>query len=221
MHCLEIDSVILDFGSNRVLQSVYLKCEKGKVTALLGRNGSGKSCLMRILAGELQANDFSIRINETHLPHVVPSSKELKYLPQHSFIPDHLTVKRVCKDFDLDFNDLKNLFPCFNSSFYTKVKHLSGGEKRILEVYAILVSRSDFCTLDEPFSQVMPLHIEAIEHLIEREKKKKGILITDHLYQHVVDICDDLYVLKDGKTNHLKAVEDLSDYGYLSNTLRE
>lgn len=221
MHCLEIDSVILDFGSHRVLQSVYLKCEKGKVTALLGRNGSGKSCLMRILAGELRANDFSIRINEAHLPQGIPSSKELKYLPQHFFIPDHLTVKRVCKDFDLDFNDLKNLFPCFNSYFHTKVKHLSGGEKRILEIYAILVSRSTFCALDEPFSQVMPLHIEVIEHLIEREKKNKGILITDHLYQHVINLCDDLYVLRDGKTNYLSTVEDLSDYEYLSNLSKE
>jgi ABC-type sugar transport system ATPase subunit len=48
---LEVDSILLEFDLKRVLQDVYLKSETGKVTGLLGRNGSGKSCLMKILFG--------------------------------------------------------------------------------------------------------------------------------------------------------------------------
>lgn len=48
---LEIDSVILELNSKRILQNVYLKSETGKITGLLGRNGTGKSCLMKILFG--------------------------------------------------------------------------------------------------------------------------------------------------------------------------
>lgn len=50
-HILEVDSVILEFGNKRVLQDVYLKCETNHITGLLGRNGSGKSCLMNIMDG--------------------------------------------------------------------------------------------------------------------------------------------------------------------------
>ena len=49
INTLEVDSVILDFGSRRILQDVYLKSETGKITGLLGGNGSGKSCLMKII----------------------------------------------------------------------------------------------------------------------------------------------------------------------------
>lgn len=53
---LEVDSVILEFSSNRILHDVYMKSETGKVTGLLGRNGIGKSCLMKIIYGELVPN---------------------------------------------------------------------------------------------------------------------------------------------------------------------
>ncbi len=62
-HTLEVDGVILEFNSKRILQDVYLKSESGKVTGLLGRNGSGKSCLMKIIYGELVPNDKSVRID--------------------------------------------------------------------------------------------------------------------------------------------------------------
>jgi ATPase subunit of ABC transporter with duplicated ATPase domains len=48
-HILEADSVQLQFGERKILSDVYLKCETGKITGLLGRNGEGKSCLMRII----------------------------------------------------------------------------------------------------------------------------------------------------------------------------
>lgn len=68
--------------------------------------------------------------------------------------------------------------------------------------------------LDEPFSHVMPIHVDAIKQLILREKHKKGIIITDHMYNHIIDICDDLYVIKDGKTYLTKSAEDVERLGY-------
>lgn len=59
---LEIDSVILEYGLKRILQNVYLKTETGKITGLLGRNGSSKSSLMKILFGELNPSNKSIRL---------------------------------------------------------------------------------------------------------------------------------------------------------------
>lgn len=69
--------------------------------------------------------------------------------------------------------------------------------------------------LDEPFSMVMPLHVEKIKNLILREKKNKGIIITDHLYNYVIELCDNLYILKDGITYLTKSAEDIEKYGYI------
>tara|TARA_R110002124_G_scaffold94717_3_gene238842 strand:+ start:760 stop:1422 length:663 start_codon:yes stop_codon:yes gene_type:complete len=214
---LEVDSVILELDSKRILQNVYLKSETGKITGLVGRNGTGKSCLMKILFGELTPIDKSIRINGQALMSSYRSPKDLRYLPQTRFVPSSLTVKRVMNDFRLDFADLIYNFPELEKCYHSKLSHLSGGERRIIEIYIILVSETKFCLLDEPFSQVMPLHIDKIKQLILREKENKGITITDHMYQHVIDISDDLYVISNGKTYLTNSPKDLETLGYVRN----
>jgi ABC-type multidrug transport system ATPase subunit len=170
---LEVDSVILEFEFKRVLQNVYLKSETGKVTGILGRNGSGKSCLMKIIYGELVPNDKSIRINGKSLIGTNRSPNDLKYLPQAGFVPYSMTIKRIFNDFELDFADLTRSFPEFKKLYKTKLKNLSGGERRIIEIFIILVSKTKFCMLDEPFSYVMPIHVDALKNLILREKENK------------------------------------------------
>ncbi len=213
-HTLEVDGVILEFNSKRILQDVYLKSESGKVTGLLGRNGSGKSCLMKIIYGELVPNDKSVRIDGHALPNRYRNPDDIRYLPQSEFIPKSLTVKRIFKNFELDFLDFANEFPEFEKFYNSKFRSLSGGEQRILEIYSILASKTKFCMLDEPFSQVMPVHVEKIKGLILREKKNKGIIITDHLYQYIIDICDNLYVISSGKTHLTKSLQDIEILGY-------
>ncbi len=212
---LEIDSVILDFGANRVLQDVYLKSETGKVTGLLGRNGSGKSCLMKILFGELIPNDRSIRLNRVSLYDARRNPQDMRYLPQRRYIPGFLTVKRVFEDFNLSFPEFILEFPEFDKFFHSRLKKLSGGERRIVEIYVLLVSKTKFCLLDEPFSQLMPLHVETIRKIILREKQNKGIIVTDHLYKDIIEICDNLYLISQGKTYLTKSVKDLETLGYI------
>ncbi len=216
---LEIDSVILEFGTKRVLQNVYLKSETGKITGLLGRNGSGKSCLMNIIYGELIPNDKSIRFNGKSFVDNNRNPGDLRYLPQFSFIPKSFTIKHIFSDFELNFIDFATLFPEFKSFYNVKLRNLSGGERRIIEIYTILASNTKFCMLDEPFSQVMPIYIETIKNLIVREKQNKGIIITDHLYKHIVDICDDLYVINNGETYLTKDISDLEKHEYVRNVV--
>ncbi|HCT93584.1 MAG: hypothetical protein A2X19_01860 [Bacteroidetes bacterium GWE2_39_28] len=214
INILEIDSVNLEFDSKRVLQNVYLKSETGKITGLLGKNGTGKSSLMKILFGELIPNDKSIRINGNALLTSSRFSKDMRYLPQGRFLLNSLTIKRIFSDFELDFDDLIYSFPEFEKFFKSKLINLSGGERRIIEIYVILVSQTKFCMLDEPFSHVMPIHIDSIKKIILREKENKGIIITDHMYKHILDICDDLYVINDGKTYLTKNIRDIETLGY-------
>jgi len=71
--------------------------------------------------------------------------------------------------------------------------------------------------LDEPFSQVMPVHVDTIKSIIQHEKQNKGIIITDHLYEHIISICDDIYVITNGKTYLTKERDDLIKFGYINN----
>lgn len=138
----------------------------------------------------------------------------MTYLPHHNFIPQHLTVKRVFDDFEIDFKEFEVHFPELSSHSHFKIANLSGGQRRLIEVYMIVKSKSQFSMLDEPFSHLMPLPVEKMNELLHVEKEKKGFLITDHLFQHVVALSHNLYVLKDGKTHFTKNQNDLAKLGY-------
>lgn len=212
-HTLEIDSVELSFGDRRILSGVYLAVETGGVSAVLGRNGCGKSCLMKILSGALKAGFCSMRIDGKW--HGRFTEKEVRYLPQHAFIPGWLRLERVLRDFGLSREELERWFPLFVPLRGSRIGELSGGEQRILECFVILRSRTQFVLLDEPFSQIAPLHVETLQTLIRQEKMAKGILLTDHMYRHVTGIADRLYVMTDGQAYPCANDEELVRRGYL------
>ncbi len=214
-HTLEVDGVMLNFGQNRILQNIYLKCESGKITGLLGRNGCGKSCLMRIMFGEPLTEDRSVRIDHQSLQGSFRNPKDMRYLPQQKFIPGHLSLIRVLDDFGLDKNKLLEHFPEFGEFPNLKVNQLSGGWQRIFELYIILMSKTKFVLLDEPFSHIMPLHVETIKKLIMEEKQNKGILISDHLYQHIMEISDQVYMINNGRSFPIQSTEELHANGYI------
>ncbi len=215
-HTFEADGIILEFGTKRVLQDVFIRAETGKVTGILSRNGSGKSCLMKTIFGEEKTANKSVRINGKTISEKAALSDDIKYLPQFCFIPLNLSLKRIFRDFSLDFSLFTSYFPEFEKHFHSPLKELSGGERRIVEIYSILASKAKFCMLDEPFSQVMPVHVETLKSLINKEKQNKGIMVTDHLYMQIIDVCNDIYVLLNGKTYLIKDPTDLIKLGYLT-----
>ncbi|MEM8584803.1 MAG: ATP-binding cassette domain-containing protein [Bacteroidota bacterium] len=214
---LEVDGVMLAFGNKRVLQNVYLKSETGKITGVLGRNGAGKSSLFKIAFGELRAGSQSVRLNGIAYTSDKRSPEDIRYLPQHHFVPQQLSLTRVLNDFELSFADFLDIFPDFEQYRQGKMYTLSSGQRRIVETFIILSSNSKFCILDEPFSQIMPVHISAIKRMIMQEKKQKGIIISDHMYRHILDLSDNLYVISQGKTHLTQDISDLGALGYVRN----
>jgi len=212
-HILEADSIQLEFDGRRILSSVYLKCETGKITGLLGRNGQGKTCLMNIIYGSLSC-EKSIRFDNTQQKFAFKHPDLLLYLPQFNFIPKRFSLKRIFKDFDLDYSIFEQWVPEFASKYSTAIGNLSGGEYRLVELYVILKTRSQFAMLDEPFTHLSPIQIEKVKELMQEEKKRKGLLITDHMYQHVIEVCDDLYILTNGTVCLIKNMEDIERLGY-------
>jgi len=96
-----------------------------------------------------------------------------------------------------------------------KIKHLSGGELRYLEIKLVLSNNSKFVLLDEPYNGLSPIMIEKINQLITVMSSVKGILITDHNYQNVIKVSTRLSLMKEGKLYHLKDENELVEKGYL------
>jgi ABC-type multidrug transport system ATPase subunit len=213
---LEFDSLFLEFGMNRVLQDVYVKCEQGQVVGLLGRNGSGKSCLMKIVFGSLKAYQQSVRINGEYLLETNIRKGLIHYLPQESFIPPFLTIRKVLYQYQLSADQFVGTFPDFAGRLGSKITELSGGEVRLLEIFVILNREGLFCVLDEPFSNLMPLHIEKVIALIREARLQKGIILTDHMYRYLLKTTDLIYLLSNGKTYPVSNNDQLVQFGYLS-----
>ncbi len=214
IHILEADSIQLDFDLKRILSDVYIKCETGKITGLLGRNGQGKTCLMNIICGSLLAASKSVRFDKISIIDAYKRPDLLLFLPQFNFIPKSLSLKRIFSDFNLSYPEFEKIFPEFQSKYTSSIKNLSGGQRRLTEVYVIIKSKTQFALLDEPFSHLMPLHIQKVKEILLEEKHNKGFLITDHMYKQIIDVSDSLYILKDGKTHGSKNLNDIEALGY-------
>ncbi len=154
-HILEFDGIELSFGTHSVLSSIYMKCETGKIIGLMGRNGSGKSSLMKTVFGSRRNPNQSIRMDGIPLIGNYQQNKFISYLPQKSFIPHQLTVSKVLHYYGLNSQTLVAYSPDFNVLLSTTVGNLSGGHVRLLESFLILKSPHSFCLLDEPFSRLM------------------------------------------------------------------
>ena len=213
IHTLEVDSIQLEFNDRKILSDIYLRSETGKITGLLGRNGSGKSCLMKIIYGILKS-EKSVRFDNVVQHEAFKRSGLILYLPQFNFIPKRFSLKKIFKDFDLEYSYFEKRYPEFSSRYNSSIDCLSGGERRLIELYIIAKSNSYFALLDEPFTHLNPIQIDKAKELLLEEKKNKGLIITDHLFKHITDICDNLYVLANGKTLLTKDINDIERFGY-------
>ena len=212
----ELDNVELYFKNKRILNGIYLKAETGKVTAILGRNGCGKSCLLNIAFGSLKPKYMLIRLDHKPLLKPLYKTKLAKYLPQYNFIPDGMKLSMAFKLYYLDWSNFIEYFEGFSKYENVRFRALSGGERRVVETYIILKTKSEIAILDEPFSHLAPIHIERIKQLISEEKKQKIIIISDHMYRHIIDSSDNIYLLQNGTTKKIEQLTELEDYKYLN-----
>ncbi|HMG92804.1 MAG TPA: ATP-binding cassette domain-containing protein [Chryseolinea sp.] len=213
---LEFDGIELSYGTQRILSGIYMKCTVGEVVGILGRNGSGKSSLFKVVFGSQSAEHRSIRMNGSPLPEDFIRQRIIGYLPQTDLIPSHITIAKALDLYEIENDELLRYFPELNEQLSFRPHELSGGFRRVIELMLILKSRSRFCLLDEPFSGVMPVHVETIRTMLMEAKAEKGIILTDHLYRSVMSSADRLYLLSNGSTYPVRSPDDLISRGYLT-----
>lgn len=212
----EIDNVELYFNKKTILNGVYLKAQTNTITGILGRNGCGKSCLLSIIFGSLSSKYALIRINNKPITKALYLTNQVAFLPQFNFTPNQININKLFKLYKASWKDFEANFPEFKTYKSKKINYLSGGERRVIEIYLILNTPSNLILLDEPFSNISPIYIEKIKQIIKRVNKTKAIVLTDHSYNEVIDIADQIYLLKNGCTKLINHIKELESYNYLS-----
>ena len=213
-HRLIVDSVVVRFGQKTVLSGGYITSETGMVTGLLGRNGAGKSCMFRALMGGLRVDNVMVSIDEKPIDRR-GIGRYIKYLPQGRLIPEGMRLRRAFELFGVNYWTFVNRVPKYSRYCNSPLYELSGGEARLAELYLVLMSEAPFYILDEPFTQVDPVNIEEVQALIRERSQDHGIIVTDHNYDAISSIADNLFVIADGYTSPVRCREDLVRHGYL------
>ncbi|WP_052694972.1 hypothetical protein [Hymenobacter sp. AT01-02] len=152
---------------------------------------------------------------------VVPAYRKpglLNYLPQVPLLPEHLTLMEAARMLGVDAEQALANFPDIRAQVSCRIGELSGGTTRLVQVLLLLHAKTRFSLFDEPFSGVMPLHVETLGEMFRQAKAQKGILLTDHRYTEVLPLCDVVYLLHGGRLEQLPAdpVLALRDRGYLA-----
>ncbi len=213
---LEIDNIALRFSNKPILTGIYLRAETGKITGILGCNGCGKTSLLSIIFGNLRSESKLVRIdNKPYLRPLFRSGK-VQYLPQHPFIPNHLTIRTVFKLYKVSWTAFLADFKNFAAYEKYTVKELSGGERRVIEAYLIIRGKAEIILLDEPLTHLAPIYIEKFIKIMRQEAGSKAMIITDHLFQYVIDLADDLYFLGNGCTQQITDPKQLENLDYLN-----
>ncbi|SHN45365.1 ATP-binding cassette domain-containing protein [Chitinophaga sp. CF418] len=214
MNILETDSVTLSYGTRTVISGGYMKLEGGRIHALIGRNGYGKSSLMKVVFGTQPAEFSFTRYNGKRLQHPYKEQGLIRYLPQFDFLPRSIRLQSFADAYGVPWEKVISCLSSLEGRAKQYVGSLSGGESRMLATVVMICSPVKFVLLDEPFTHIMPLHIDSIKDLIRREAEAgKGFMITDHMYDHVLDLADKFYYMEWGVTREISREELLEkDY---------
>jgi len=212
---LKIDSVQLEFDGRKVLRDVYLDCSCGEIVGLLGRNGCGKSSLLKIIFGTLTAQYKYVAINDKF---VAKGYKHgVAYLPQHHFLPRYASINQLAGQLvDPLFMPELAAMPIYQQHAHKRCEQLSGGEQRQFEMLMILFSNADFVLMDEPFTHVTPVQSNDFKKLMRKVAQHKGIIVTDHQYYNILEVSDRVILMNDGTTRPIYRPEQLVEYRYLS-----
>jgi urea transport system ATP-binding protein len=186
---LEVNAIDLHYGAARALRGVSLRAEPGKVTCVLGRNGVGKTSLLRALIGQHPVSRGSITWNGADITTLRSSERArrgIAYVPQGREIFPLLTVEEnlqtgfapLKRDERSIPDDVFSLFPVLQSMLRRRGGDLSGGQQQQLAIGRALVMRPKLLLLDEPTEGIQPSIIKDIGRAIAYLRNLGGIAIV-------------------------------------------
>ncbi len=209
----EVRNLSAAYGQSEVLHGIDLSVGRGEIVALVGRNGMGKSTLMKSLIGVMPAHSGQITVdgvNLTALPSHRRVANGLAYVPQGRQIFGTMTVKEnietglvVTGKSDVP-NEIYDLFPILKDFERRRGGNLSGGQQQQLAIARALASDPKVLLLDEPTEGIQPSIIKDIARLLRdiRSIRNLCIVVCEQLLSFVLDIADRILVMEGGRIVH-------------------
>lgn len=219
---LSIRSADLYYGAAQALHGVTIDCKPGRITAVLGRNGVGKSSTLRAVTGINQVAAGEIVFDGEILSKAPPYKRArlgIGYVPQGREIFPLLTVRENLetgyaglggRDKSIP-DDVFTLFPVLKSMLGRRGGDLSGGQQQQLAIGRALVTRPRVLVLDEPTEGIQPSIIKDIGRALRflRDEKGMTILLVEQYLDFCREIADDIYIMDRGQIMHSGPASDL------------
>ena len=209
---LEVQGIDLHYGAARALRDVSLEAEPGRITGVLGRNGVGKTSLLRAVVGLHGVSKGAIRWDGKDLTRLAPYDRVRRgvaYVPQGREIFPLLTVK---ENLEIGFAPLRrrdryvspeiyDLFPVLKDMLGRRGGDLSGGQQQQLAIARVLATRPRLLVLDEPTEGIQPSVIKDIGRALAylRGKGDVAILLVEQYFEFARDLCDRFAVMDRGR----------------------
>ena len=210
---LVIDGLSSGYGESRIVSDVTLEVQSAQVVCLMGRNGVGKSTLLKTIMGLLKAKSGRIQFDGKLITNDAPNKRAqagIGYVPQGRGIFPYLTVyenllmgfeavaaKHVAPD---AVQEMYELFPVLKTMQRRLAGTLSGGQQQQLAIARALVSRPKLLVLDEPTEGIQPSIVLEIEKLILslRQQGNMSILLVEQFLDFALGIADYCYIMEKG-----------------------
>jgi urea transport system ATP-binding protein len=209
----EVRNLSAAYGQSEVLHGIDLSVSRGEIVALVGRNGMGKSTLMKSMIGVMPARAGQIVVDGVDVS-AMPSHKRvasgLAYVPQGRQIFGTMTVKenietgRVVTGRSDIPNEIYDLFPILKDFENRRGGNLSGGQQQQLAIARALASDPKVLLLDEPTEGIQPSIIKDIARLLRdiRSLRNLCIVVCEQVLSFVLDIADRILVMEGGRIVH-------------------
>ena len=209
---LNVEAIDLYYGAAQALRQVSVTAEIGKVTTVLGRNGVGKTSLLRAIIGHQPIRGGRILWKGNTLGKAAPYERAragIAYVPQGREIFPLLTVEENLKTGYAPLKrrdqhipaEIFDLFPVLKDMLGRRGGDLSGGQQQQLAIGRALVTRPSLLVLDEPTEGIQPSIIKQIGFAIDtlRRRGDMAILLVEQYFDFARDLCDHFAVLDRGQ----------------------
>ena len=209
------------YGGSHILRGLSFEVEAGRVTCLLGRNGVGKTTLMKCLMGLVKARSGSISLGPRDITHAAPHERValgVGYVPQGREIFPRLTVEEnlrmglATRPAGAAIPGLVfELFPVLQTMLRRRGGDLSGGQQQQLAIGRALAMEPKLLILDEPTEGIQPSIIKDIGRALQflRDEMRMTILLVEQYLDFCRELADSIYVMDRGEILHAGPASDL------------
>ena len=213
---LEVADLHVRLGESHVLQGITFSVAKGRVTALLGRNGVGKTTTLRALLGLVPRSSGAVLLegeDVTRLPTHAIVRKGIGYVPEDRDVFAGLTVEEnlrlAVRGGEGRYELVYDLFPELRERGRQRAGTLSGGQQQMVAIARALINESGLLLVDEPTKGLAPLLVSEVAGALEHAAGLATILVVEQNLAVVQRVAEDVIVVDGGRVVHSGSASEL------------